>query len=143
MQVSRAVQTVTMPADSMANDKVGAEGVAYERVDPSTRCIIHTLFPAHTCGFAFFLGLLTNAIVKQYVLPSMPKEVRGDAAVVSVVKGYAELSQRLRLSYDTTHMYALVFRALGLLYLETQGKQMTIIIPLGVYRSPAGLQRCS
>ena len=65
--------------------------------------------------------------------------MQGDAAVISVTKGYAELSQILSLSYDTTHMYVLVFRALGLLRIEIQGKQMTIIIPLGTYQPPAEL----
>lgn len=135
MQVLRAVQTVTMPTNFKEKDK----GVAYERLDRSTRCFIQALFAEHTRGFTFFASLLANAVIKHYMLPGMPKGMEEDVAVVNVAKGYVELSQRLSLSYDTTHMYTLVFRALGLLYIETQGKQMTIIIPLGVYRSPAGL----
>jgi hypothetical protein len=117
---------------------MGLLGVDYERVDPSTRRVIHTLFPSHTRGFAFYTGLLRNAIVKQCTLPDNPTEARRDTAVVSI-KGYAELRLRLRLSYDTTHMYILIYRALGLLYIEKYDGLTTIIIPLGAYHPPAGL----
>lgn len=109
----------------------------YERVDPFTRCIIHILFPVHTCRFTFFLGLLANATVKQYVLHGGPKD-RGDAAVFSV-QGCAELSRPLRLSYDTTQKYLAIYRALGLLAVEKQGKLAPITIPLAVYHSPGEL----
>jgi hypothetical protein len=115
------------------------EGIAYERIHPSTRQIIHALFPAHTRGEAFFLGLLANATIKPYVLPGKPEEVNEDAAVVSVMQGCDELCQRVALSYDTTHMYLVIFRALGLLYEEKQGKQTLFHIPLNAYKPPSDL----
>lgn len=139
MQGLLAVQTVTTPTNFAGKDKVGAIGVAFERVDRSTRCFIQALFSERTHGFTFFINLLNNAVIQPYTLPHPSQEVKGDTAVISVTKGYAELSQLLDLSYDTTHMYALVFRALGLLTIEKQGKQMTINIPLHAYRPPAGL----
>lgn len=123
------------PAYAAANSLLGVD---YDRIDPYTCRVIHTLFPPHTCGFAFFTGLLRNAIVKQCALPDNLADVRRDAAVVSI-KGYAELSLRLGLSYDTTHMYLVVYRALGLLSIEKQAKQTEIIIPLHVYRPPTRL----
>jgi len=113
-------------------------GVGYEQVDPSTRRVIHALFPPSTRGYAFYTGLLANAIVTHDMLSHVPQEMRGDAAIVQVT-GYAELSQYLGLSYDTTHMYVLIYRALGLLYLEKHDGLTTIILPLGAYRPPAGL----
>ena len=110
-------------------------GVAHDRIDSYTCRVIHTLFPPHTCGFAFFVGLLKNAIVKQCTLPDDLADVRKDTAVVSM-KGYAELSMRLGMSYDTTHMYLVIFRALGLLYIKRQEKKTEIIIPLHAYRPP-------
>lgn len=92
MQILNAVQTATILANSMAYEKPGREGVTYERVDLSSRNIIHILFPEHTRGFAFFLGLLSMA------------NDRCDAAVVSV-RGCAELSRLMHLSYDTTQKY--------------------------------------
>ncbi len=135
-----SVQRTAAPLSLAASDSQRAgEGVDYERVDPTTCRLIHALFPPHTCGFAFFLGLLANAMVKQYALSGLPESVRGDAAIVNVTNGYVGLSQRLHLSYDTTHMYLLIYRALGLLYVEKQGKQTTIIIPLDAYQPPARL----
>ena len=113
-------------------------GVDYEQVDPYTRHVIHALFPAPTRGYTFYRGLLANAIVTHDKLSRMPQEMRGNAAVVQVT-GYAELSQYIGLSYETTHMYVLIYRALGLLYLEKHDGLTTIILPLGAYRPPAGL----
>jgi hypothetical protein len=132
-------KTATQSSIPMTGGQVAEVGVDYERVDPATCRLIHALFPPHTCGFFFFLGLLANAVAKQYVLPGLPEGTRGDAAIVNVTNGYAGLSRRLRLSYDTTHMYLLIYRALGLLYMEKQGKQTTIIIPLAAYQPPARL----
>lgn len=113
-------------------------GVDYAQVDPSTRETLHTLFSPRSRGYAFFCGLLANATVRPYTSPHLPKEIRGDVAIVNV-KGYAALCQRIGLSYDTTHMYMLIMRTLGMLYVEKRDGQMTIILPLSAYHPPAGL----
>jgi hypothetical protein len=115
-------------------------GVNYERVDSSTRHIIHALFPVHTRGETFFLSLLEHATIKPDVLLCKPKEVRGDAAVVSVL-GCAELSQLIHLSFDTTQKYLAIYRILGLLSYVKQGKCATITIPLTAPQSPDELAK--
>src|SRR6266480_2256489 len=100
MQLLRAVQTITMPTNSAEKEKVGPIGVAYERVEHSTRCFIQALFPEHTLGCAFFIKLLNNAVIQTDTFPHPSQEMQGDAAVISVTKGYAELSQILGLPYD-------------------------------------------
>lgn len=139
MHASTAPQKGTSPHIPVKCGLVSVEGIDYERVHSSTRQIIHALFSQRTRGYTYFVRLLNKAIIQQYTLPGQSEDLKEDVAVVTVANGYIELSQLLGISYDRTHMYTLVFRALGLLYLETQGKQMTIIIPLGVYRPPARL----
>jgi hypothetical protein len=134
MNTSLVARAGLQPSTATTNRQVGVD---YERVDPSTRRLIQALFPSHTRGCTFIVNLLANAVIKKYTFPGMPRE---DVAVINVTKGYAELSQLLRLSYDTTHMYVLVYRALGLLYIEEQGEQTTIIFPLRAYQPPARLR---
>jgi hypothetical protein len=109
-----------------------------ERKNLTTLSVIHLLCPPHTRGGTFFARLLAKATDTSQALPGIPKEVRGDAAVVSV-QGCAELSRLVHLSYDTTQKYLAIYRALDLLSIEKQGKLSTITIPLTIYHSPGEL----
>jgi hypothetical protein len=137
MQTSTTGKTIAPSPGTATSPQLG--GVAYERVHPSTRCIIEALFPPHTRGVAFLHGLLTIATAMPYVLPDDSGEVREDIAVVSVKQGCDELRQRVHMAYDTTHMYLVIYRALGLLYEEKRGKQTLFRIPLHAYQPPSDL----
>src|SRR5215469_6909064 len=128
MQTSTTGRAIAPSPGTATSPQLG--GVAYERVHLSTRCIIETLFPPHTRGVAFLRGLLTNATVMPYVSPDDSGEVREDLAVVSVEQGCDELRRRVHMAYDTTHMYLVIYRALGLLYEEKRGEQTLFRIPL-------------
>ena len=133
MPASRAVQKKAMPAQTAEEVINDTKGVEYELVDLSTRRLIEDLLPN---GTKYFHALLKKADFHSH---SHPHPLQEDAAVISLTKGYAGLSQILGMSYDTTHMYTLISHALGLLYIEKRDKQMAIIIPLGKYRPPAEL----
>jgi hypothetical protein len=137
MQTSTTGRAIASSPSTTTSPQQG--GVAYERVHPSTRCIIETLFPPHTRGVAFLRGLLTSATVMPYVPSDDSGEVREDTAVVSVKQGCDELRQRVHMAYDTTHMYLVIYRALGLLYEEKRGEQTLFRIPLHAYQPPPDL----
>ena len=136
MPALRAVQMITMPTQRIEEVISDTNGVAYERADPSTSRVFEELLPH---GNIFLARLLNNAVIQPYKHNPTYKLVE-KAAVIIVTRGYVELSQMLHMSYDTTHMYMLICQALGLLRMKSDGKQKTIIIPLGAYRPPAELR---
>jgi len=134
MQASTSKGTVALTSSTREDLRSG--GGAYERVHPYTRDIIHTLFPSHTCGGTFYLGLLASAAVKPCASPCKPQEMNEVAAVVTVAQGCDELSRLVHLSYDTTQMYLMIYRTLGLLREEKRGKLTMIVIPFVACQSP-------
>jgi hypothetical protein len=137
MQASTAKGTVALTSSIIEDLRSG--GVAYERVHPFTRDIIHTLFPPPTRGEAFYLGLLANAAIKPCASPRKPEEVKEVAAVITVTQGCNELCRRVGMSYDTVHMYLVIYRTLGFLYEEKQGEQTLYHILLDAYQPPSDL----
>ena len=113
-------------------------GVDVARVDPTTLALVQALFPTHLCGRSFLVAYLANAQCEDCLHPSVPAERRGEAAIVCV-GGYRSLAKLLHFSYETTHMYVLVFRALGLLFDLKLGKSTSFIFPLGQYQPPTHL----
>lgn len=108
-------------------------GDALERMHPATHRIIQTLFPQGTSGDTFVFALLNNATVEYC------ESAGGYVASVNVGQGCAELSRRVRLSYDTTHMYLVIYQVLGLFSYEKSGDHKEIRIPLEAYQPPAEL----
>src|SRR5258708_26410448 len=113
MQASTSKGTVALTSSTREDLRSG--GGAYERVHPYTRDIIHTLFPPHTRGGTFYLGLLASAAVKPCASPCKPQEMNEVAAVVTVAQGCDELSPLLHLSYCTPPMSLMISLPLGLL----------------------------
>lgn len=136
MPALRAVQMIAMPTQRIEEIISDTNGVAYERADPSTSRVFEELLPH---GDIFLARLLNNAVIQPYKHDPTHK-LAEKAAVIIVTRGYVELSHMLHMSYDTTHMYMLICQALGLLRMKSDGKQKTIIIPLGAYHPPAELR---
>ena len=106
--------TIGRPINSLQGDHQ-LKGVVYERVHPSTRCIIQAFFAPPKRGETFIRRLLTNATIKPFVIPGQSGEAKGKAASVKVTEGCKGLKKLLDLSYDTTHMYLVIYRALGII----------------------------
>ena len=83
-------RTTTPSSIGTMGSQIEVEGIVDERIHLTTLHVIHLLCPQHTRGGAFFAGLLANATITSQALPGLTKEVRGDAAIVSV-QGCAEL----------------------------------------------------
>jgi len=109
-------------------------GVHYGQLDPSISRAVQALFPARSSAQQFLKAFLAYASVES----ALPDDESAAFATIRV-KGYKELSQLLRLAYETTHMYTLVYRVIGLLFVEKQEGELTLRVPLGPYFPPDDL----
>jgi hypothetical protein len=130
--MSKSIRTQQAVQSSMAVP-VHPLGVEYERIHPTTRHVIQALFLPGTRGCDFVRSLMANATIMPYVMPHIPEETRKDAAIVYTSNGCVGLSQLVRMSYETTNMYFIFCRTIGLLFESKWGEQTTIIIPLDAF----------
>ncbi len=109
---------------------------------------LQRLFPSsRTAWKPFLIGLLHNATIKlptawTHIL-SFPEEEHDDDAAVGYFTGINDLSQKLHLAYETTHLHYTFFKAIGLLFTTEQTvqrhKRLILVLPLASYHIPEGL----
>src|SRR5258707_1033890 len=121
------IATTPIPHDGTSSATTAA-GVPQERVDPYTLQIIDHLFPAHH-GLDILAKLLRQAQVKQLALPNLGLPEVTDVAVIAV-KSLRKLAELIKVSYDTTEKYILLFSSLRLLWKQRRQQEITLHFPL-------------
>jgi len=118
-------------------------------IDPLTSQTLHLLFlPSRTAWETFLSGFLHHATIASpeafaHVISfPLEEERKGDVAVACFAS-ICDLSCKLRLAYETTHLYYIFLKAIGLIYsceqVEQRHKRLFIILPLAPYHLPRAL----
>lgn len=110
-------------------------GLGWEGVDRSTLQLIANLFPAQTCGRAFFARFFARAAVEKSVIPDVTKDT-----VYICTQSIASLGEELGLSNDTTQKYVKLYTALGLLRKQKFMDKLTFLLFVGIYHPPQTLE---
>jgi hypothetical protein len=140
-------ETVRASLTHSPND-AGAD-VTDPGIDPLTSQTLHLLFPpSRTAWETFLSGLLRHAIIAppeafvHVISFPLEEERKGDVAVACFTS-ICDLSCKLRLAYETTHLYYIFLKAIGLIYtceqVEQRHKRLFIILPLAPYHLPRAL----
>ena len=129
-----SAQAVLQISAELTQPLSAVPGVHYGQLDPSIPRAVQALFPARSSAQQFLKAFLAYASAES----ALPDDESTAFATIRV-KGYKELSQLLRLAYETTHMYTLVYRVIGLLFVEKQEGELTLRVPLGPYFPPDDL----